>query len=175
MVEILAEKLANSIKKGNEEQTASVAVMKYALIGVINTATIIFVSIAIGIIFNKFPQTALSLFAFALLRFFSGGYHLKSPLNCILVSTSTMSLIPHIPISNSLIMYLTLASAILVAIFAPSNIRGIARLPEKYFPLLKFLSLAIVACNFVIASPILALAFFLQAATLIQFKKEVIA
>jgi accessory gene regulator B len=168
-----AENLAYSLKKTNPEQTASVDVMKYALIGIINTVGTLLVSLLIGLITGKFIETILALSAFALLRFFSGGYHLKTPSSCIIVSSLIICSIPHIPLNGTAQASLMIISSLLVLVYAPSNIRGFARLPEKYFPILKLISIMIISTNWLLGSSIFAVAYFLQSISLIRLRKEV--
>jgi accessory gene regulator B len=170
MIDSMAEKIALSIKKTNEENTASVAVMKFALIIFINTFSTIFFAMLIGLLTSKPLETVLALFAYALLRIFSGGYHFKSSAQCILVSAVTISVIPHVPLNSIWSSYLLISSFIIVSIFAPSNIKDVTRIPEKYYFVFKIISIIIVSSNFFINSYILTLAFFLQSITLLSRK-----
>lgn len=168
MIEFLSEKLALSIKRANEHETVSVAVMKYALISIINTMLTLVLALAIGLVFGKFWETGLAFLAFGFLRFFSGGYHLKNSLACIFISTLVVAGIPHIPLSNEACLIATAASCLLILIFAPANLQGHTKIPNKYFPYMKLTSLLIAGSNFLFVSPILAAAFCLQSITLLK-------
>jgi len=172
MIDSLAGKIAVALKNTNQDETPSVAVMKFALIVVINTALTVFLSLTISLILGSAIDTLIVLCFFGLLHFFSGGYHFKSAMTCTIVSTLTFVLIPHIPISRDIAYVLTLCSLILILIFAPSNIKNAARIPEKYFPLLKLISIIIVISTVFFSLHLLALTYFIQSLTLIKFKKE---
>lgn len=171
MIDFLAGRLAFKIKQANPEQTASVEVMKFSLIIVLNAFSIVALSLMIGAASGKFAETALTLFSFALLKFFSGGSHLKSSGQCVLWSTAAMTILPHIPVNLHWMLGLTSASLLLVAVFAPSKIQQKKRIPEKYNPVLKIISILIVASNFLLFSDVMAKAFFLQSLTLIRKRR----
>lgn len=165
MIEAFAEKLAIRIKETNPEQSASVAVMKYSLILLMTTAGGFLLTMTIGILLGEPRQTLLALISFAVLRFFSGGYHFKSTLMCILASTAVLAPLPYIQLNDATFYCLMAISLLLLLIFAPTNIRGHSKIPEKYYPALKITSAVLVATNFYIHSDVMALAFFIQAVT----------
>lgn len=172
MIEWMAGKLALSIKQANPEKTSSTEVMTFSLILLLNALAIITCSLIIGGLTGKLVETAVTLFSFALLKFFSGGIHLKSSDTCAMVSIIGMSLLPHIPIYDSWVLWMTSISLVIIILFAPANMHKKARIPEKYYPLLKIISILIVASNFIINSDILAKVFILQAAMLIPLKRR---
>src|SRR5690606_10587080 len=104
-------------------------------------------------------RTFLLLAVFALIRYLSGGYHLKSGLWCILVSSAAMSILPHIHLDEQWTFGLTAAALAAMLLLAPANYDQYARIPRRYYPLLKCLAAVIVALNFWIGSDVLALAF----------------
>lgn len=173
MIESIAGKMAFSIKQANPDKTSSVEVMKFSLMIILNTVAIVVFSLIIGGITGRLWATAVTLFSFALLKQASGGRHLKSSEYCVLWSTVAMSLLPHIPIYESWVIWMTATSCILVLLFAPANMNKQARITEKFYPLLKMISLLIVASNFIFDSDTLAKVFILQATMLIPFKRGV--
>ncbi len=173
MIESWAEKIAVSIKKSNEAETASVDVMKFALIGILDLGIAGALTLLIGFATGALYGTLLSLASFFVLRLFSGGYHFKTAEACILFSTAALAAVPHIPVNSLWTVILTSVSCILVLLYAPSNIKGATRIPEKYHFYLKPISLVLVASNFLIVSGTLSLAFTLQSLSLIRTKKEV--
>jgi accessory gene regulator B len=173
MIAKFAENIAVTIKNANPEQTASVEVMKYALVGIINTVGTIFMSVLFGLMTGKLASIALALFAFGFLRYFSGGLHLKTPVACMLVSTAMICVVPFIPVNQAIEAAMLLISLLLILIYAPSNVRGFARLPEKYYPVLKIISLVIVSSSWFLDSSILTITFFIQSISLIEIRKEV--
>lgn len=160
MVEKLAEKLSQSIKRLAPEETASIEVMKYGITVLINSASVILLSLSIGVLTGKFQDALVALISYAVLRCFAGGFHFQSAIACIMFSTALFSIIPHIPISHFSTLILTLLALIIISIFAPSNIADETRIQIKYHPLLKACSILIVSVNFFLVSPILAKSFF---------------
>lgn len=171
MVEWVSNRIATSIKKANPEHTSSIEVMAFSLILIVNTFAIIFCSLIVGWVTGKLPETAITLFAFAVLKFVSGGYHLKSSDMCILYSTLGMTILPHIPIYENWIIWMTAISFVLAAIYAPANMNKKARIPERYYPVLKVISLIIIGSNFIFNSDILAKVFLLQAVMLFPIRR----
>jgi accessory gene regulator B len=145
----------------------SVEVIYYALHVVGNTVSIVVFTLLIGLMTGALPETALALLSFALIRTFSGGYHLKSGLFCIFVSTAIMAVIPHIRLGDQGTLIATASAALLFLLFAPSNLDKYARIAPRYYPLLKALTTAAVAANFFIRSDVLAIVFFLQGVSLL--------
>ncbi|MFB9278976.1 accessory gene regulator ArgB-like protein [Cohnella cellulosilytica] len=174
MVETWALRIAEAIKRAEPERTASVAVLKFSLEAIINAAITISVIGIIGLVTNSFWQTMMAVGAFAVLRFFSGGLHLREALHCSLLSITLISIAPHLILSDPFIFLVNIISLLLIVIFAPSNIEGHARIPKKYFPILKLISALIIASNFLINSSTVALVFLFQAASTVKLKKEVI-
>lgn len=174
MIETMAERLAVWIKNANEKDTASVEVLKFALIIVINFLIPCTSALVIGAILGKPAETALAILAVVLIRAISGGYHFRSSAVCSIVTAIVMIVPPHIPLPDEWNLYITLFCLVLFAIFAPANMKGYARMPEKYFPLLKIASLLVVGSNLIWQSPILSIIFFIQAISLlVPNKKEV--
>lgn len=174
MIESMAEKLAVWIKSADEKDTASIEVLKFALIIVINFLIPCILSVIIGIITGKPVETTLAVLTIVIIRAISGGYHFRSSTTCTIVTTLAMSIPPHIPFPSEWSMHATLFCIILFAIFAPSHMKGYARMPEKYFPILKVASLIIVGSNLIWQSPLLSIIFLLQALSLlVPDKKEV--
>jgi accessory gene regulator B len=171
MIETLAEKMAFSIKKANDQETASVAVMKFALIIIINIIIPVALSLLIGAVTDKFLETLFSIFAFIAIRMLSGGYHFSAPIPCMTAMIIVVSLPPHIALSENWTVYLTTASLILFSLLAPSNLRGYHTMPEKYYPLLKVASVLLVCSNFFISSQILALVLLVQGISLFKWKE----
>lgn len=173
MIDGLAAKLANGIKKTNPEKTASVEVMQFALIILINGLITFVLALLIGFLTGKFVETVLILLAFILLRFVTGGFHFDSSIKCTVVSTGLAILLPHVPITFQMLnLLLGVLSLILILMYAPANIEGHTRIPPKFYPHLKVIALILVSSNFIIGSPSLSLGFFVQSLTLVNFTKR---
>lgn len=174
MIELLADKLAHLIKKANDSETAGVEVLRFSLIGLMNSLSIIIFSLIIGMLTGKIAGTSTALFSFALLRSVSGGYHLKSSDVCVLASVASMTLIPHLPIQENWILVLNSINLVIVILRAPAGIKDQTRIPERLYPALKVIAVLIVASNFMIGSSVIALAYLLQAVSLLFVRKEVV-
>lgn len=153
--------------------TPSADRMYYALQILANTFGIACLSLAVGAATGKLYETLIAIYAFARIRFISGGYHIRSGAACIIVSTAVVSAIPHISgvVSDTANYAMTAIALVAVAIWAPANYDNYARLSKRYYPLLKAIACAVVALNFVIHSDILAITYIIQAATL-PFKNK---
>ncbi|MGG1312854.1 MULTISPECIES: accessory gene regulator ArgB-like protein [Cohnella] len=168
MIEVLALRLAQRLKNAEPERTASVDVMKYSLIILLNLFFTVLVIGLAGAITGKFGQTMLGLAAFMALKFVSGGAHLRTALQCSVLSVVCMAAAPHIPMTEEWVQGTIIASAVLLLLFAPSNLKGHTRIPERYFPLLKLASVLIVSLNFFWLSSTVAVAQLIQSATTIR-------
>lgn len=173
MIEVWAERIAYSIKRADKKGTASVAVLKYALTIVINYLIPVLLALCFGLLTNRLPETALSVFTFSLIRAASGGFHFKSSTTCMIVTTLICTIPPHIPITDMWSVIFTSISFIFVLIFAPANIKGYARMPERFFPIMKVISLILVGFNFVLNSHTFSIILIVQAILLLPIGKEV--
>jgi accessory gene regulator B len=173
MIEAVALRLAEAIKRMEPEKTASVPVMKFALEAVLNTLITLGIIVIVGCVTGSLGHTLLAAACFSILRFFSGGLHFAKAVHCSIVSTCLIVAAPHIALNIQWLIAVTVLSLLLVLIFAPSNIRGHARIPEKYFPVLKIAAALIVCSNFIFLDSTVALVFLCQAVTIVNFKKEV--
>ncbi|QYR22677.1 accessory gene regulator B family protein [Paenibacillus sp. sptzw28] len=170
MIESFAERAAISLKEINPEKTTSVEIMKYGIIMSFNGFSVAGLSLLGGWLGGHFTETLYTLVAFGIFRFFSGGFHFESALKCIIFSTTLMIALPYIPVYGNWTLILTAASLVLTAILAPSGIENQTRIPEKYFPLLKVISILIVISNFFLVSSLLAKILFTQSILLVKLK-----
>lgn len=168
MIEKMAEKLALALKKSNPDETASVEVMKFSLSIILNFAIVTVLSLLIAALFKTAGATLLAMIGFAALRAVSGGVHLPVSEWCIAVSVFIFVTIPHLPINDTWCIILSIASIGLVLLFAPSRIENQSRIPKSYYPLLKLVSVLLVALNFWFMSGVLAATFFIQSLLLIR-------
>jgi len=153
----------------NGVEAPSVAVIEYAMKIVTNAVSIAGLTLIIGLLTGELERTANMLIVFAAFRFITGGYHLKSGIFCVIVSTAALSLTPLVNLSDMMTNLCTAIACIVVAVFAPSNFDKYAWLSKRHYPKLKVLALVIVSSNFLIGSDILALTYILQA-VLLPFK-----
>jgi accessory gene regulator B len=172
LIEVIADRIAVKLKKANPEETASIEVMRYALIGIFHNASTFAAALVVGALLGQFIETFTVAFCFLMFRFVSGGFHFRTPLACFVFSFITFVSIPFIPIQSELIYVLNTISLLLSFIFAPSNIKDHIRISEKYFPLFKLISVFIIIVSFFIVNPIITLALFVQSVTLINYKRK---
>ncbi|TVY01299.1 accessory gene regulator B family protein [Cohnella terricola] len=166
----LADNLAVRIHSANPDHSVSLPVQKFAIETIILNSIIVTVSLVIGSLLTQASQVFLALIAFLLLRFITGGRHFSSPTACIATTIIAFNMIPFIAQyaqSTSVIFALTLGSLLLCIVFAPQGKRSIV----KQHHIIKLAGGAIITVNFFVMSPVLSIAFFLQAATLIHFRK----
>lgn len=171
MIEHLSEKLAIHIKSANKNETASIPVLKFGLSIIINLLITLILSLLVGIVSGKPTETLATYIILLLIRYISGGSHFKSALHCIIFSTISISIIPHVTLSEVYNLILMIVSLILFAIFAPSNLKGHANIPEKYFPILKIVCLLTISSNFFIDSQLLTLIFAFQSLSIINLRR----
>ncbi|ALS26838.1 accessory gene regulator B family protein [Paenibacillus cisolokensis] len=172
MIEAMAERIAVMIKRSAPDHTASIAVMRFSLIAILNTFFALVLAFSIGLATGSFWETVMASIAFIILRFFSGGIHLRTSTACTIASVAMLSIIPHLPYTDESIFWLNVISVGLLIVFAPSNIKGYARIPERYFPLLKLISVLIASSNFFFNHPILGYSFFFQSLLTISIIKR---
>jgi accessory gene regulator B len=163
VIERLALRLASAIKEVDPERTPSVDVMKFSLIILLHTLFTALIILTVGWATGKGGETAGGMLFFMLLRFFSGGYHLHSSALCTVLSVALIGAAPHIPLPPEWVMALTALNVVLMLVFAPSNIKGFARIPETWFPLLKIVSGLIVSSNFLMRLDHIAVVSLFQA------------
>ena len=116
---------------GSGVAAPSVDVIVYALDIATNTLAIIVLSLIAGLITGEAGETALTLIVFAFIRYLSGGYHLKSGVYCIILSTVLVSLMPHIHLTPAWTYALNGLALGLFMIFAPANLDKHARISPK--------------------------------------------
>jgi accessory gene regulator B len=162
---------ASWVKQQNPEKTASVAVLQFALTGILNSLAVFVIVLTVGIVSGHFLDSLLASLFFVSLHFFSGGYHFKSALLCAVVSSSVIITSFLIPLSSKYFLGLTIFTIIIVAIFAPSNIENHARISKTYFPILKLISICIVLVNLMLQLPAVGWALFFQAFLLIPYSQ----
>lgn len=171
MITWLAGKIANYLSKHNDN-SVSKEILSYSLILIINTLSVFVLSSAIYVTFwGKFYDIIVTMASFGLLRSISGGYHLKSGLLCIIVSSTLMLGIAYTSqFIRDYITILSLISIFLILLFAPSKIENQTNIPKKYYGILKILSASLVLINDVfINDSAIALSFFVQSLSLIHF------
>jgi accessory gene regulator B len=160
----LSEYLADSIRNSNP-QASSFIVLRYALITILNALLIISIVVFIGIMTGKLLLSIVAVFAFPVLRYFSGGMHLKSSTICNIISTVIILICVYTPISYWYTgVVLNILSIVCLLLFAPSGIKQ-SKMKKENYKYLKLIALFIVSLNFFFQLPVLSMAFFAQSIT----------
>ncbi|WP_310550171.1 accessory gene regulator B family protein [Paenibacillus glufosinatiresistens] len=166
----IAFKIATAIKSANPEETASIAVLQYALSIIINSSVILIVSLVFGYISKAFMDTFITLCAVFLIRFFSGGAHFKSTTVCNLFSILLCITIPHISHFFYVpVFWLNFIFLMIVLLFAPRMDKN-TLLSKNLHPYWKATSVILVLTNFDFNSPSIGLVFLVQSLFLIPWK-----
>ncbi|WP_025716072.1 accessory gene regulator ArgB-like protein [Paenibacillus sp. 1-18] len=160
--------IATHIKTVVPNHPSSISVLKYGIAVVINTVSIIFLTIGISFFTGKVQETVMAMISFSLLRQVVGGIHLKSSAVCIVASTSLLTALSFANFNYNWIVVTSILSILLVLFYAPSRVEGRTRIPKRYFLLLKFIGVVLVAFNLWMAFPVVAASFFAQSLTLIE-------
>lgn len=168
MIQSSSARLARMLKEANPNHPASEAVLAYSIASMMNTVGTAIVAMAMAALLGHAGEVALALAAFAVLRAISGGYHLKSGVGCIVVTSACANVVPFIPVPVWGVYALTIAALLLALVFAPSKIERSTRIPVRYFPMLKLAAAVLIAVNLLLASDIIAIAVFIQGLTLLR-------
>lgn len=163
MVDNLALSIARKIKNTVPDHPSSVDVLKYALIVILNTMFGIVLSLLISILTGKMNEVIVIILSFAVLRQISGGYHIKSSDGCVIFSVFLFTSLSLISLNSITILILNCSSVLLALFFSPSKIDEQSKIPRKYYPYLKIMSVLLITINFYLQSSIIALAFFRNA------------
>lgn len=150
------------------EDRVDVNKLSYSLSIIINVSAVIFTSIIIGWVFNKFSETMIAGAAFMSLRAVSGGLHAKDLTSCYVLTTAIFCTIPVINIPHEAVTVLGVISLIFVVLFAPNG----DYFPARTKPYLKMLSILWVCTGIWKDSQIITLSFFVQALLLIPIKRR---
>ncbi|MBG9786901.1 accessory gene regulator ArgB-like protein [Brevibacillus laterosporus] len=170
MIEKLSHFLAVKIHAADPEKKESVEVLSYSLSITLNYLLILFFSLLIGFLTNKFAETIVAMISFIALRIFSKGYHAKTLTTCFVLTTAIIAVIPHVPI-REYTSITNILNVILVLIFAPNGSFEEGTISKSRAQLLKGASVLIVASNFLMSSQVVALSFFIQSLLLIPKRR----
>ncbi|MEK3787527.1 accessory gene regulator ArgB-like protein [Paenibacillus sp. FSL K6-1230] len=167
MIESLSLRLANHIKSVVPEHPASVAKLKFSLAIGINMSFIIALTLLISVVTDRTKEVIIIMLAFAILRQMTGGFHLKTGMGCVYASTILMTVLSYISFDYIWTIGATVISMLLILLLAPAGIEKQSRIPQTYYPVLKWSSFVLVGVNLLVASPLIAIAVFAQSLTLV--------
>lgn len=168
LIENLSLKLATAIKNANPNNIkTSIEVMQFALISLIGHLITFSISLSISALLGTLFESIAVIIAFMTLRWFSGGFHFRSPELCAIVGIVGVIIIPFINVSSEISLVMMIISMILILIFAPNGENYSRIFDIKHKPLLKTVSLILVSSNFLWSKDYLTISFFLQSISFI--------
>ncbi|WP_127591917.1 accessory gene regulator ArgB-like protein [Paenibacillus lautus] len=170
IIEGISKRIAEGIKRQVPDHKSSVPVLSHAIAIILNVLFIVVFTLVISILTGNVKQAVLALMGFAILRQFSGGYHLKTGAGCIAFTTALFTLVSFVDLDTAGVHILNALSLLLVMVFAPSRIERQSRIPKKHYVKLRMISSVIVMFNFGLQSPTLAVIFLVQAISLLRWK-----
>ncbi|OME96964.1 ABC transporter permease [Paenibacillus lautus] len=170
MIEGLSKRIAEGIKRQVPDHKSSVPVLKHAIAIILNVLFIVVFTLLISIFTGNVKQAVIALTGFAVLRQFSGGYHLKTGAGCIAFTTALFTLVSFVEMEIAGVLIINVLSLLLVMLFAPSRIERQSRIPRKHYVKLRIISSVIVMFNFGLQSPTLAVIYLVQALSLLRWK-----
>lgn len=155
--------LATSIRNNYAEAGSQIA-LQYSLSLIINSFISITTILIISLLTGNFLNAILTVSIFSFLRYITGGAHMNTSVACCISSIIILTCIIHVKFESSFItLVLTTISIIIVFIKAPQGIKNISRVDEKYYPLLKLLSIVTIASNYIFLSSLFSLIIITQA------------
>lgn len=160
--DVLSDKLANYDNMPEKD------IMRYSLRLIITNILTIILILAIGIITKNLSNIFVAGLSFSLLRSFTGGYHIKNPETCIIVSALMVGSIGiYSQLFTQSIVYISTFTIILTLILAPINIKHHSILDEKYHYIFKIVGVLIVVSGLFLNNIIVQMSFFIQGVTLL--------
>ncbi|WP_082420313.1 accessory gene regulator B family protein [Paenibacillus sp. A3] len=165
-IELSANKIAKIIRE-NYPYAASEKVLIYSLSLLINTTTAILATLLICFYTGHLSEAFITIMIFLLLRYLSGGFHLKSAVACCMFSTCLLIGLSHV--NFEYLKYGPILDTVSIIIFilkAPEGLENVSRINPKFYPLLKILCVILVGMNFFLHSSLLSAIFIAQAFTL---------
>jgi accessory gene regulator B len=167
-IDKLALGIAQFIRNNHPDAGSEIA-LKYSLSLIINTLTALLISLAICLITGQTKSWVIVTFSLLLLRYFSGGFHLKSSLSCCIFTTSLITITSHLNFNYFYTGYfLDAISMLILLIKAPQGIENVSRVNPKYYPMLKIVAICIVLSNQFFHCSILSSIFIAQSLTLLN-------
>ena len=144
LVETTANKVAVYIHE-KVENSSSVAVLRFSLINVFNYFIVTLFILFVCLITDNIAKGFIALVSYSFLRYFSGGFHLKSGTACNIVSSFLILLATHLSLNYIYTGFiLNIAAIFFLLLYAPQGILNLSRINAKYYPVLKTISILIV-------------------------------
>lgn len=169
IIESLSGKIADEIRRSDPDGATSRAEMVYALNFIFNFLFAVVIAVLLGALFGHVGETLVAFTAFATLRYFSAGFHLRSLDACALISALLFASIPFVYLSVPAILIVTGISLLIALKWAPNVMEETTRDPASY-PRMKWISVILISSNLIFQSEIIALAFLVQTILIIPWR-----
>lgn len=166
MINKLSTVLSDKLEKYDDMPEKDI--MRYSLRLIITNILTIALIVFIGIIMKNLSNILIAAFSFSLLRSFSGGYHIKRPETCIIVSALMVGAIgTYSHLFTQSIIYIGIITIILTLTLAPTNIKHHSLLDEKYHYIFKIVAVLIVISGLFLNNIVVQISFLIQGLTLL--------
>lgn len=162
----LAVKLAGFIKS-NYENSSSIEKLTYSSIILLNTLFSVIVSMLVCMATGNLLRFVIVFVVLTIVRYFTGGAHMRSSLSCALFTTVALIAVVHIDYDYHVYGYIADAISLMIfAVRAPSGIDVIRKVsPQKKYGI-KIISLLVIATNFYFNFSLLSSIILLQAVSM---------
>ncbi|KAA8750076.1 accessory gene regulator ArgB-like protein [Paenibacillus sp. UASWS1643] len=167
MIEVVAGRMARHIKSVVPNHPVPEDSMRHSLIIILNFVSVVVLTVLAGLATGRLNEAVMLLKCFAFLRLFSGGVHLQTSMGCAIITAGAATALSMFSIGSEWTVILTVISMFIMLFYAPTGIENQTRIPERFYPALKIVSFLIVASNLWFGSSMAAIAFFVQALTLV--------
>ncbi|NUU74644.1 accessory gene regulator B family protein [Paenibacillus xylanilyticus] len=177
-IEQIADRIASWVILYNDKEKAfgrhvTKENLMYSLINSMNNMSIIVLIVLLGVLLNDLKLLIQITCLFGIFRFFTGGLHLTTPLQCIVVSTFIILLARYLPLPGILPILLCFMTLGLTLRFAPASVsKHSIPLTAKRTILFKIIACLIVITTSLFQNDHLITVMFLQSLTLIHYKTE---
>jgi accessory gene regulator B len=172
LVERISLSLARSIRQHGGHPDVSVGTMRFALQNWISIMMIFVLSIAVSLLFGTSLQTLTSLVVLGILRYFSGGWHLRSVDLCIVFTAGIVIAIPLLPpLGAGILLLFNGASLLLVLLLAPTG-HGQQFISNSQKSTFRWIAVGIVAFNFLFLHQVSTISILIQTLTLITGERR---
>lgn len=119
----LTEKAVNYLIYKNVIDNDNLEIYQYGLGQIFSTTLNILTTLLLGIIFGEIYQSLIFVFAFMILRTYSGGYHAKTPIRCYFFTTISiaagLSAMKFIVINRFIYLGLLILSSLIIITLSP--------------------------------------------------------
>jgi|GEM_PF-305185 len=162
--------LAQAIRNNGGDERVSVERLQFSLNIVICSLFILVLTGLTGHLWSSSMKAFLSLGVIGLLRYFSGGWHLRTGMQCIIFTVALVNLVIILPPIQSEVLQLFFAiSLILVIILAPTG-HGQRIKSARHKTLFKWMSILIVIISLLIWDQVITISILCQSISLITMK-----